>query len=79
MGFFFKALAAIVTADAIDRHARSRPTRYWYPNQPGLPPPGSQIPYVTVGQPPAPPRRQPAPVARDLEHPERPSRASKHR
>jgi hypothetical protein len=27
MGFFFKALAAIVTADAIDRHARSRPTR----------------------------------------------------
>jgi hypothetical protein len=79
MGFFFKALAAIVTADAIDRHARSRPTRYWYPSQPGLPPPGSQIPYVVAGQPSAAPRRQAPPVAWDLEHPERPSRASKRR
>jgi hypothetical protein len=33
MGFFFKALAAIVTADAIDRAAR-RPPKYWYPKQP---------------------------------------------
>src|ERR671916_29657 len=31
MGFFFKALVAIVAADAIDRQVRSRPTRYWYP------------------------------------------------
>jgi hypothetical protein len=79
MGFFFKALAAIVTADAIDRHARSRPTRYWYPNQPGLPPPGSQIPYVVANPAPAAPRRQAPPVAWDLEHPERPIRASKRR
>jgi hypothetical protein len=77
MGFFFKALAAIVAADAIDRHARSRPTRYWYPDQRGLPPPGSQLPYATVGQPAATPWRQPPPDAWDLEHPERPSRASK--
>jgi hypothetical protein len=77
MGFFFKALAAIVTADAIDRHARSRPARYWYPNQPGLPPPGSEIPYVTVGQPPAAPPRQRPPVAWDLEHPERPRAAQR--
>jgi hypothetical protein len=79
MGFFFKALAAIVTADAIDRHARSRPTRYWYPDQPGLPPPGSQMPYGSTGPPPAAPRRQPPPAAWDLEHPERPSRAPKLR
>ncbi len=79
MGFFFKALAAIVTADAIDRHVRSRPTRYWYPDQPGLPPPGSQIPYVTIGQAPAAPRSQRPPIGWDLEHPERPSRASKRR
>ena len=79
MGFFFKALAAIVTADAIDRHARSRPACYWYPNQPGLPPPGSHLPYLTVAQAPAAPRRQAPPVAWDLEHPERPSRAPKHR
>jgi Protein of unknown function (DUF2510) len=31
MGFFFKALAAIVIGDAIG-HARSQPTRYWYPD-----------------------------------------------
>jgi hypothetical protein len=49
MGFFFKALAAIVAADAIDRSAR-RPTRYWFPNRPGFPPPGSTIPYVIVDQ-----------------------------
>ena len=34
MGFFFKALAAIVTADAIDRHARSRPTATGTPTSP---------------------------------------------
>ena len=79
MGFFFKALAAIVTADAIDRHARSRPTRYWYPSQPGLPPPGTQIPYVVAAQPPTAPRRQAPPAAWDLEHPERPSRAPRRR
>ena len=79
MGFFLKALAAIVAADAIDRHARSRPTRYWYPSPPGLPPAGSQIPYVAVGQPAAAARRQPAPDGWDLEHPERPSRARTRR
>jgi hypothetical protein len=68
-----------VTADAIDRHARSRPTRYWYPSQRGLPPPGGQLPYATVGQPSAAPPQQAAPVAWDLEHPERPIRASKRR
>ena len=77
MGFFFKALAAIVAADAIDRHARSRPTRHWYPSQPGLPPPGSQIPYVRLGQAPAAARRRAPPDGWDLEHPERPSRAAK--
>jgi hypothetical protein len=76
MGFFFKALAAMVTADAIDRHARSQPTRYWYPNQPGLPPPGSQIPYATVEQRPAAQRRRSAPDGWDLENPERPSQGS---
>jgi hypothetical protein len=79
MGFFFKALAAMVTADAIDRHTRSRPTRYWYPDQPDLPPPGSQIPYVSVGQRPAAQRRQPPPDGWDFEHPERPSRPANHR
>ena len=79
MGFFFKALAAIVTADAIDRHARSRPTRYWYPDQPGLPPPGSQIPCATADRAPAAPRRQAPPGAWDLEHPERPIRAPRRR
>jgi hypothetical protein len=76
MGFFFKALAAIVAADAIDRHVRSRPTRYWYPTEPGLPPPGSRMPYVTVGQPRA---GEPCPVpvlAWDPERPERPGGAS---
>jgi hypothetical protein len=79
MAFFLKALAAIVTADAIDRHARSRPTRYWYPNQPGLPPPGSQLPSVMANPAPAAPPRQAGPVAWDLEHPERPTRASQRR
>jgi hypothetical protein len=37
MGFFLKALAAIVIGDAIDRHTR-RPPKYWYPNQPGRAP-----------------------------------------
>lgn len=71
MGFFFKALAAIVTADAIDRHARSRPTKYWYPEHPGLPPTGSQIRYVAVASPPPPPATRQV-VGWDLEHPERP-------
>jgi hypothetical protein len=75
MGFFVKALAAIVTADAIDRHARSRPTRYWYPSQSGQPPPGSEMPYPTPAHAPAASLRQAPPVAWDLEHPERPSRA----
>jgi hypothetical protein len=50
MAVFFKALAAIVTADAINRNARSRPTKYWYPNQPGLPPTGTRLPYVSLDQ-----------------------------
>jgi hypothetical protein len=74
MGFFLKALAAIVAADVIDRHVRSRPTRYWYPSEPGLPPPGSRMPYITVGQPLAPGR---VPVlAWDPDRPERPGGAS---
>jgi hypothetical protein len=76
MGFFFKALAAIVAADAVDRHVRSRPTRYWYPNRPGLPTPGSHLPYVTVGQRPAAGQGAASMVAWDLARPERPSRAS---
>ncbi len=72
MGFFVKALAAIVTADAIDRHARSRPTRYWYPNEPDLPPAGSHQPYArAVQRPPA--AVEPPRAGWDLEHPERPS------
>ena len=43
MGFFFKALAAIVTADAIDRAAR-RPPKYWYPRQPPHGPPRAAPP-----------------------------------
>jgi hypothetical protein len=67
MGFFLKALAAIATADALDRHLRSRPTRYWYPNQP---PAGTQQ-HGGLGV------RSPAGVEPrvpgwDLEHPERP-------
>ena len=53
MGFFLKALGAMVVADAIDRSARG-PARYWYPNQPGLPRTGTQQPFV-VGQCAAPP------------------------
>ena len=58
MGFFFKALGAMVAADAIDRSAR-RPTRYWYPAQPGLPRPGSEQPYAVM--PVAPPGWYPDP------------------
>lgn len=79
MGFFFKALAAIVAADAIDRHVRSRPTRYWYPSEPGLPPPGSQMRFVEVGQVGAAPECQAPTLAWDLERPERPRGASTRR
>lgn len=79
MGFFFKALAAIVAADAIDRHVGSRPTRYWYPKEHGLPPPGSQMPFVEVGQLRARPQRQVSMLAWDLERPERPGGASVRR
>jgi hypothetical protein len=72
MSFFFKALAAIVAADAIDRCARSRSTRYWYPKRPGLPPPGSTIPYVRFDASTSAPVRQQPPAAWDPEHPERP-------
>jgi len=76
---FLKALAAIVAADAIDRHVRSRPTRYWYPSKHGLPPPGSQMPFVAVGQLRAPPQCQAPMLAWDLERPERPGGASTRR
>jgi hypothetical protein len=72
MAFFLKAVAAIVVADAIDRRVRGRPARYWYPNRPGLPPPGSPIPYAAVTPPMAEPRRRPQPTGWDPEHPERP-------
>jgi hypothetical protein len=73
MGIFFRTIAACVAADAIDRAAR-RPTRYWYPNQPGLPPSGTHIPYLKL---PPPARRDQQTTARraadwDLGHPERP-------
>jgi hypothetical protein len=71
MGFFFKALAAIVAADAIDRCAR-RPIRYWYPKRPGFPPPGSTIPYVIVDPSTSAPGRRRPPAVWDAEHPERP-------
>jgi hypothetical protein len=79
MGVFFRTFAAVCAADAIDRAARNRPTRYWYPNRPGLPCPGTSIPYVALDPPPAPPARAPRPAvgpgtARwDRQHPERPS------
>jgi hypothetical protein len=41
MGFFFRALAAMVVADAIDRHARQQPVKYWHPDPPFLPHPGA--------------------------------------
>jgi hypothetical protein len=72
MAFFLKAVAAIAVADAIDRHARGRRARYWYPKRPGLPPPGSPIPDVPVGPPIAEPRRGLRAAGWDPEHPERP-------
>jgi hypothetical protein len=33
MGVFFRTLAAVVAADAIDRHARQRPVKYWHPDR----------------------------------------------
>jgi hypothetical protein len=76
MGFFFlKALAAITIADAIDRDARGRPAKYWYPSQPGLPATGTSIPYVASIHPPPPAPAAPLPVAPgwDPHHPERPA------
>jgi hypothetical protein len=73
MAIFFRTFAAVCAADAIDRAAR-RPTRYWYPNQPGLPRPGTTIPYVIAD-----PASEPPPVATqpprgwDRQHPERPT------
>jgi hypothetical protein len=64
MGFFFKALAAMVTADAIDRYAR-RPPKYWYPNQQN--PPAS-----ATSQPHPPAAGQARQRDWDLEHPRRP-------
>jgi hypothetical protein len=78
MGFFFKALAAIVAADAIDRHARSRPIKYWYPNQPGLPTSGGQRSCAVMEPPMVSPAPRP-PACWDLEHPERPCGASERR
>jgi hypothetical protein len=45
MGFFLKALAAIVAADAIDRHTRTRP-RYRHPRSAAVPPPDFPLPCV---------------------------------
>jgi len=44
MGFFLKALAAIVAADAVDRHVRSRPS-YRHPRSAAIPPPDFPLPY----------------------------------
>ena len=78
MGVFLRTFAAVCAADAIDRAARNQPTRYWYPNHPGLPRPGSSIPYVTLVPPatalpaPAAPAATTAPARWDSRHPERP-------
>jgi hypothetical protein len=66
MGFFLKALAAIVIGDAIDRHAR-RPPKYWYPNHPGRARPGERRPDPGFDQ-----MRQPLGGDWNPEHPERP-------
>jgi hypothetical protein len=75
MGIFFRTFAAVCAADAIDRAAR-RPQRYWYPKRPGLPRPGTHIPYVELTAPtpePAPaPLGPQGPAARDWQQPERP-------
>jgi hypothetical protein len=76
MGIFFRTFAAVAAADAIDRAARNQPTRYWYPNHPGLPRPGTSIPYVELvppAAPPTPPAAARGPVAWYPQHPERPS------
>ena len=69
MGFFFKALAAIVIGDAIGHR---RPTKYWYPNRPGLPWTGTHIPYVVWTPPRAPQQRHGRPAGWDPQSPERP-------
>ena len=66
MGFFLKALAAIVIGDAIDRHAR-RPPQYWYPNHPGRARPGERRSDPGFDQ-----MRQPLGGDWNPEHPERP-------
>jgi hypothetical protein len=66
MGFFLKALAAIVIGDAIDRHAR-RPGKYWYPNQPRQAPACSHSAYAAGEQ-----RAGRGQRRWDPEHPERP-------
>jgi hypothetical protein len=68
MSIFFRTFAAVCAADAIDRAAR-RPPRYWYPQQPGLPRPGTHRPYVELGPTPAAVGR---PARWDWQHPERP-------
>jgi hypothetical protein len=79
MGIFLRTFAAVCAADAIDRAASNRPTRYWYPNRPGLPRPGTSISYIALDPPRAPPAPAPRPAvdrgtARwDWLHPERPS------
>jgi hypothetical protein len=45
--------AAVVAADAIDRHARNRPVKYWYPGPSGPPLAGAQTGYAEPVDPPA--------------------------
>jgi hypothetical protein len=76
MGIFFRTFAAVCAADAIDRASR-RPQRYWYPKRPGLPRPGTHIPYVELAATPVSelPSVRPAAGATsrwDWQHPERP-------
>jgi hypothetical protein len=76
MSIFFRTFAAVCAADAIDRAAR-RPPRYWYPQQPGLPRPGTHMPYVElipapVAEPAAAASTPGPPTRWDWQHPERP-------
>jgi hypothetical protein len=75
LGIFLRAFAGVVAADAIDRHARNRPIKYWY-SRPSVPPlAGAQAGYAEPVN--APAGSAPAAKARrsagwDPQHPERP-------
>jgi hypothetical protein len=53
MGIFLRTFAAVVAADAIDRHARNRPVKYWYPGPTDPPLAGAKVGYAEPVNPPA--------------------------